>query len=74
MLYLRYWFGEKMMNALLDMMESVTLAGHSDRLFSRQLEMVNYILERSEDLLRRGRKLFMRFIRTNQVFEKESEK
>lgn len=36
--------------------------------------MVNDILERSEDLFRRGRKLFMRFIRMNQVFEKESEK
>lgn len=59
------------MNTLLDTMKSVTLAGHSDRLFSRQSEMVNYILEWSEDLLRRGRKLFMRFIRTNQVFEKK---
>ena len=39
------------MNTLLDTMKSVTLAGHSDRLFSRQLEMVNYILEWLEDLL-----------------------
>lgn len=53
------------MNTLLDTMASVTLAGHSDRLFSSQLEMVNDILERLADLLRRGWKLFMRFIRTD---------
>lgn len=39
--------------------------GRTLRLFSSQLEMVNDILERSEDLLRRGWKLFMRFIRTD---------
>lgn len=53
------------MNTLLDTMASVTLAGHSDRLFSSQLEMVSDVLERSDDLLRRGQKLFMRFIRTD---------
>lgn len=58
------------MNIILDMMESVALAGHSGRLFNRQLEMVTYILERLEDLSI----IFMRFIRVSQIFERESEK
>ena len=58
------------MNIILDMMESVALAGHSGRLFNRQLEMVNYILERLEDLST----IFMRFLRVSQIFERESGK
>lgn len=58
------------MNIILDMMESVALAGHSGRLFNKQLEMVTYILERLEDLSI----IFMRFIRVSQIFERESEK
>ena len=61
---------QRTMNIILDMMEYVALAGHSGRLFNRQLEMVNYILERLEDLST----IFMRFLRVSQIFERESGK
>lgn len=57
--YLRCLFGEEMVNIILAMMESVSVAVHSGRLFSRQLD-VNYILEWLKDL----GIIFMSFIRS----------
>lgn len=53
-----------------DMMRSVALAGRSGSRFCRPLEMVNCVLERLKDL----GSIFVRFIRVNQTFERESQK
>lgn len=59
-----------MTDIILDMMESVALAGYSGGLSSRQSEILNYILEQLKDFYI----IFMSFIRVNQVFGRESKR
>lgn len=48
----------------------MALTEHSGGLLSRQLEMADFILEQLKDL----GIIFMRFLRVNQIFEKENKK